>query len=256
MVRLRPRLLCSPRDGQGDFEGPRPRLPDQWTFRPGNHLALMSEIDAATDTEASDPGQPEPPDPSAPTSGRRRWIIEWVGILVFAVTCTLLLRNFVVEPYKIPSPSMEPTLMVHDKLLVDKLSYSLHAVHRGDIAVFHKPADFVDPGVTVLIKRVIGLPGETISLQRGQIYINGKVLDQKWLPAEGITNPGPPITNQGCANTGPQVDYCVIPKGEYYMMGDNRSDSDDSRVFGPVPRKVFIGRAFLIVWPPSHIGTL
>ncbi len=221
--------------------------------------------DVAVETGAIAPTEPlTGPDNSAEgASGdtarvrrRSRYVIEWVVIMAVALLAALLLRTFAIQPFSIPSGSMEPTLKVHDKVLVDKLSYDLHSVHRGDVVVFKKPRGFRDPGVTFLIKRVIGLPGETITLDNGQIHVDGKLLDQKWLPPEGITDPGPPITNLGCANTGPRVDYCVIPKGDYYMMGDNRSDSDDSRYFGPISAKLIIGRAFMIAWPPGHIRTL
>jgi signal peptidase I len=182
--------------------------------------------------------------------------VEWAVVIVVALVASLLIRSFAIQTYSIPSGSMEPTLQPHDRVVVNKLSYDLHSVHRGDVVVFKKPADDYAPGITDLIKRVIGLPGETISLKNGQIYIDGKLLDQKWLPAEGISDPGPAITNLGCANTTSHVNYCVIPTGDYYVMGDNRGDSDDSRFFGPIPGKLIVGRAFLIVWPLRRIGTL
>jgi signal peptidase I len=94
----------------------------------------------------------------------------------------VLLRAFVVQPFSIPSGSMEPTLKVHDRLLVNKLSYHLHRVGRGDIVVFKKPADDTTPGITDLVKRVIGLPGETISANDGQVYVDGRYLPEPWLP--------------------------------------------------------------------------
>jgi signal peptidase I len=136
---------------------------------------------------------------------------------------------------------MEPTLKVGDRVLVNKLSYDFHSVHRGDIVVFNKPPNDYSPGVKDLIKRVIGLPGETIAAQGGQIDINGHPLHEPWLPRGVYTQ-----------NFGP----VQIPKGEYFMMGDNRGDSADSRVFGPVTSRLFIGRAFVRVWPLSRLGWL
>ncbi len=136
---------------------------------------------------------------------------------------------------------MEPTLKIHDRVLVNKLSYDFHSVHRGDIVVFKKPANDFSPSVTDLIKRVIGLSGETISAQGGEVYINGRPLHESWLPRGEYTQ-----------NFGP----VAIPRGEYFMMGDNRGDSADSRIFGPVSSKLFIGRAFIRVWPLSHLGWL
>jgi signal peptidase I len=194
----------------------------------------------------ADPTAPNPaptPDPSGPTATHRRAriVIEWGVILVVAVLAAILIRSFVVQPFFIPSGSMEPTLKVNDRVLVNKLSYDFHSVHRGDVVVFHKPADDTTPGITDLIKRVIGLPGETISAQNGQVYINGRPLAEPWLP-KGVTT----------GTFGPTV----IPDGEYFMMGDNRGDSSDSRIIGPIPKRLFIGKAFLKVWPLTRIGTL
>jgi signal peptidase I len=136
---------------------------------------------------------------------------------------------------------MEPTLQVGDRVLVNKLSYKLHAVHRGDVVVFAKPADDDSPGVKDLIKRVIGLPGETISASQGTVHINGVALKEPWLPKGVTTGSFPPTT---------------IPPGDYFMMGDNRGDSADSRIIGPVPKHLFVGRAFVRVWPPSRLGSL
>jgi signal peptidase I len=136
---------------------------------------------------------------------------------------------------------MEPTLIVGDKVLVNKLSYDFHSVHRGDVIVFKKPPNDFSPGIKDLIKRVIGLPGETISAQDGSVYINGQKLKESWLP-KGVTTD----------NFGP----VRIPAGQYFVMGDNRGDSADSRVFGPITKSLIIGRAFLLVWPLSRIKTL
>jgi signal peptidase I len=187
----------------------------------------------------------ETPPPAAPPTGRKRkslrLAVEWGAILVVAVVAAILIRSFVVQPFYIPSGSMEPTLHVGDRVLVNKLSYDFHAVHRGDIVVFDKPPNDTTPGVKDLIKRVIGLPGETISGQNDQVYINGHPLAEPWLPKDDPTQPFPATH---------------IPAGEYFMMGDNRGDSADSRLIGPIPERLFIGRAFLRVWPLSRIGTL
>ncbi len=195
-------------------------------------------------------GEPATPKPHSP----RRIILEWVVIVAVAVLAALILRAFVVEPFTIPSGSMEPTLEVHDRLLVNKLSYRFHGVHRGDIVVFKKPPHENTPGVTDLVKRVIGLPGEVISAHNGQVYINGRYLPEPWLPKvdQGITVF--PSHIRGCLTSPPGS--CRIPAGKYMMLGDNRTDSTDSRSFGPVSKGLFIGRAFILVWPPSRIGFL
>lgn len=171
----------------------------------------------------------------------RRSIIEWGSILAVAVIAALLLRAFVIQPYFIPSGSMEPTLKIGDKVLVDKLSYHMHAIHRGDVVVFKKPPNDYSPDIKDLIKRVIGLPHETISASGGRIFIDGRPLPEPWLPKGVTTSNFSPVS---------------VPAGEYFVMGDNRGNSADSRVIGPISGSLIVGRAFLIVWPIGHIGTL
>jgi len=168
-------------------------------------------------------------------------VIEWVAVLGVAILAAVLIRLFVFEPFFIPSGSMEPTLQIGDRVLVNKLSYDLHSVHRGDVVVFKKPANDFSPGIKDLVKRVIGLPGETITGRDGSVFVDGQRLKEPWLPKGETTAPFPPV---------------VIPKGDYFMMGDNRGDSADSRVIGPVPGNLFVGRAFIRVWPISRIGGL
>ena len=208
----------------------------------------------------ADPTDQESPaaDPGGPTSSKwrtsTRVILEWAAIAAVAVLAAILIRAFVVQPFSIPTGSMEPTLEPHDRILVNKLSYDFHSIHRGDIVVFKKPADDTTPHITDLVKRVIGLPGETISARDGQFYIDGRYLSQPWLPKvdQGLTVF--PSSIPGCLPSPPGS--CRIPTGEYIMLGDNRTDSSDSRVFGPVPGSLFIGRAFILGWPPSRIGFL
>ncbi len=182
--------------------------------------------------------------------GGYRWVIEWAVILMAVLLCTVLLRTYVIQSFYIPSPSMVPTLQVGDRIMVNKLSYDFHGVHRGDIVVFKRPPletqDFPD-----LVKRVIGLPGETISTKDGHVYIDGKLLDEPWLP------PGPSsYTGALPDDQYPQFNMpgpVKIPAGEYYVMGDNRTDSEDSRYFGPIAKSLIVGRAVAVVWPLSHI---
>jgi signal peptidase I len=188
-----------------------------------------------------DPPSTRPPTATrpAPTTHRARrgsrWIIEWAVVLVVAILVAVGIRTFVVQTFFIPSASMEPTLMIGDRILVDKVSYHLHAVHRGDIVVFATPpGEDAGPNVKDLVKRVIGLPGETISSAGGQVVINGTPLKEPWLVAGTVTTG---ITTQ------------KIPAGEYFVMGDNRSDSQDSRFFGPIHRSLIVGRVVVKIWP-------
>lgn len=168
-------------------------------------------------------------------------VIEWIAVLAVAVLAAVLIRAFVFEPFFIPSGSMEPTLKVGDRVLVNKLSYDLHSIHRGDVVVFTRPPKDYSPGIKDLIKRVIGLPGESISGKDGAVYINGHRLKEPWLPKGVTTAPFPAV---------------VVPHGDYFVMGDNRGDSADSRVIGPISGKLIVGRAFIKVWPISRIGGL
>jgi signal peptidase I len=170
--------------------------------------------------------------------------VEWVAVIVGAVVVALLVKTFLVQAFRIPSESMDPTLMVGDRVLVNKLSYRLHDVNRGDVVVFSRP-DALPGGPDDpqdLIKRVIGLPGETVEARDGQVYVDGRPLDEPYLP-EGTTtsNLEQPIT---------------VPEGQVLVMGDNRDNSQDGRVFGPIPIDTIVGRAFVIIWPPGRFGSL
>jgi len=202
-----------------------------------------------TEGPAPDPDESAPLGEGGTKGGAYRWVIEWAVILMAVLLVTVLMRTYVVQTFYIPSPSMVPTLAVGDRIMVNKLSYDLHGVHRGDIVVFKRPPleeqDFPD-----LVKRVIGLPGETISSRNGHIYVNGRLLSEPWLTpgAASYTGALPDDPHQQFNLPGP----VKIPPGEYFVMGDNRTDSEDSRFFGPIPGGLIVGRAFAVVWPLSH----
>ena len=189
-------------------------------------------------------GEGTPPEASAtkrPKRNRRRWLLSWLVVIVLGAAVALGLRIFVVQTFFVPSGSMIPTLQVGDRMLVLKLGYS---VERGAVVVFRRPpGDLSDPGQDDLVKRVIGLPGETIWSVGNSVYINGKPLAEPWLPKNDPL--GPPITRQ------------KIARGHYFMMGDNRGDSYDSRDWGTLPRSYIIGRVFLVIWrngkPDFHV---
>ncbi|MGI8492055.1 MAG: signal peptidase I [Acidimicrobiales bacterium] len=174
---------------------------------------------------------------------------EWLVIIVVAVGVALLIRAFLFQPFYIPSPSMSPTLQVGDRVLVNKVSYDLHSIHRGDIVVFAKPPNDSSPGIKDLIKRVIGLPGETIQGIDGLVYVNGRKLSEPYLPHQSVAN----ATRSAFPATFPAT---AIPAGDYYVLGDNRSNSADSRFIGPIPGKLIVGRAFFRLWPLSAVGTI
>jgi len=183
--------------------------------------------------------------PGTPTRAAlvRRRLRGWVSVILVAAVLALLLRVFVVQTFYVPSGSMIPTLQIGDRMLVDKLFFVRDSIQRGDIVVFRRvPADN-DPGLPAdLVKRVIGLPGETISSRGDTIYINGHRLAEPWLPKlTGLcTDPNFDITTQ------------KIPANHYFMMGDCRGNSSDSRYWGTVPASYIIGKVFVVIWRSNH----
>jgi signal peptidase I len=188
---------------------------------------------------------------AAPAPSFYRWAAEILAVIAVAVALTVVLRTFVMQTYSIPSASMEPTLMIGDRIVVDKLSYDLHSVGRSDIVVFARPADEHCGGTPVadLVKRVIGLPGETISLSGGQVYIDHKLLSEPWLPAsiQRSTTPGPSSAPYALHES------FKVPANDVFVMGDNRTDSCDSRWWGPIPESTIVGKVDVRVWPVSRI---
>jgi signal peptidase I len=172
----------------------------------------------------------------------RRQIVEWVVVIVAAFLAATVLRATVVQAFSIPSVSMEKTLLVGDRVLVNKRNRSAHV---GDVVVFKRPPGEAAATIKDLIKRVIATEGETISGKDGHLLVNGRPLSEPYL-APGITT-----TWEGPAVTGPTL---TVPKGYVWVMGDNRPQSRDSRFFGPIKKSSIIGHAYLRVWPPSRIG--
>jgi signal peptidase I len=226
----------------------RPRRP-----RPGGAAAGAAVL---LDDPAPTPSADEPVvDEEAGPSPRLRNLIEWAAVIIGALVVALLLKTFLFQAYYIPSESMVPTLEEGDRIVVNKLSYKLHDVNRGDLVVFAKPeAAGDDDDIKDLVKRVIGLPGETVEVSDGRIYIDGRLLEEPYL-AEGIATSGfTPVAP--CANPATELNRCVIPEGHVFVMGDNRPVSRDSRFFGPVPEDGIVGRAAVQVWPLGDLGWL
>ena len=180
-------------------------------------------------------------------------IVDWVVTIVVAIVAVLAIKAWIVNPYRIPSSSMEPTLHCarpesgclagySDRVLANRFIYHFRDPHRGDIVVFNTPeAAFQACGAGgTFVKRIIGLPGDTVSERNGTVLINGKPLDEPYVPA-----------NERDDRT---EKFKAVPAGHYFMMGDNRAQSCDSRAWGTVPRSDLIGPVFAVYWPPQRIS--
>jgi signal peptidase I len=178
---------------------------------------------------------------------RRRWkraLAETAITIVVAVLLAGLVRTFVFQPFWIPTSSMVPTLGVYDRVLVQKAFFSWRDVREGQIVVFsHPPLDHCGgPQEGDLVKRVIALPGQTIYSSGNSIYVNGRLLAEPYLSQYDPL--GPPIASR-------QHPY-LVPPGEFYMLGDNRSDSCDSRYWGPIKGSSIVGPVVLVWWHDGH----
>lgn len=178
--------------------------------------------------------------------------VEWILLIAAALVIALVVKTFLFQAFYIPSDSMVPTLKTNDRVIVNKLAYHFHSVRRGDIVVFTTPkgpdGKPIDPTIKDLVKRVIGLPGETVSEKDGRVLINGKALAESYLPAGTVSDCTAFVTD--CFPSRP------IPAGHYWVMGDNRSESRDSRYFGTITNHEIVGRVFVRIWPVTRLGLL
>lgn len=171
------------------------------------------------------------------------FIFELIKIVVISVVIIVPIRYFLIQPFYVKGASMEPTFYDHEYLIIDEISYRLNDPKRGDIIVFRYPRDPQE----YFIKRVVGLPGEKIQIKEGGVYIyskenpSGLILEEKYLP--------PDLKTYGSAN-----EIVSLDKDEYFVLGDNRNSSKDSRVFGAVERSFLIGRVLWRGWPFSRAG--
>ncbi|MCB0971992.1 MAG: signal peptidase I [Acidimicrobiales bacterium] len=210
------------------------------------------------DVDAGTEGAPTAPAPerraTAPAGkSTARNLFEWALVVVGALFIAIIVRTFLFQTFYIPSPSMSPTLVENDRVLVNKLSYELHDVNRGDVVVFERPPNEPPSEIKDLIKRVVGLPGEHVSILEGQVRIDGRILEEPYVNGLDTTT-----DNCGTANV-PGIDTTEgfeVPEGTVLVMGDNRVNSQDGRCFGPIDQDLIVGRAFFILWPLSHAGGL
>ena len=197
-------------------------------------------------------------------------ILELVVIVASALGLALAIQAFIVKPYRIPSGSMEPTLAINQRVLVNRIGTHFTTPHVGDIIVFHPPKDYAQgcpnprqgenqagqdgsqacdvqeqtASTETFIKRVVALGGDRISIHNGHVIRNGIAEKDAYTV---------PCGDAGSCNFPGTI---TIPHGDYYMMGDNRPNSEDSRFWGPVPKSWVIGKAFFTYWPPGRIGFL
>lgn len=197
-------------------------------------VAVVQVDELPEDTEGDD--LPQAPLDDGPTALRSA--IEWIAVVVGAVVVALVVRTFLLQAFSIPSGSMESTLEISDRLLVNKLSYEFGDVERGDIVVFLKPDSLASP-YDDLIKRVIGLPGDTVEGRENQVFVNGEAIAEPYLDAGVTIRDFAPVE---------------VPADHVFVMGDNRTNSTDSRSFGPINIDRIVGEAFLRYWPLSRIG--
>jgi signal peptidase I len=186
------------------------------------------------------------PQPSASKNGQGLQLIrEWVTVLVVALVIAITVRSLILQQFYISGPSMETTMFQDNRVLVNKLSYRLHDIHRGDVVVFDRVT--VDGEVVQhddLIKRVIGLSGETISIKDCQVFVDGKLLAEPYLNDYDLAQSS---IDDRCRV--PVMDETLIPEDHLFVMGDNRPQSFDSRMFGSIEQNLVVGRAFVIIWP-------
>ena len=168
-----------------------------------------------------------------PKKGALRELIETV---VIAFLLALIIRTFVIQVFYIPSASMEPSLLIKDRIIVNKFIYHFQPIHRFDIVVFKFPGD----PPRDFIKRVVGLPGESLQVVKGNLWVDGKEIPEHH------------TINHDQSDFGP----LRIPEGHYFVMGDNRGNSSDSRVWGFLPKDHLIGKAFLKIWPLTRFGLI
>jgi len=172
-------------------------------------------------------------------------IREWATVVGVALVIAFLVRGFSLQQFYISGPSMEATMFQDNRVLVNKLSYRLHDIHRGDIVVFDR---VTTDGVAVqhddLIKRVIGLAGDTISISECVVSVNGKPIDESYLNAYDLAQ-----SNLDDRCRIPEMAVTTVESGHLFVMGDNRPQSFDSRMFGTIEQSLVIGRAFVIIWP-------
>ncbi|MFP5235309.1 MAG: signal peptidase I [Acidobacteriota bacterium] len=162
----------------------------------------------------------------------------WLRDVVISIAASVVIITFLYQPVRVEGTSMLPRLEDHDRVFINKFVYHIASIHRDDIVVFHYPRD---PEKSY-IKRVIAVPGDRLRIDRGQVYLNGKLLPEPYVPQKYRDT-----------RSMPEI---VLPEDEYFVMGDHRSISSDSREFGPVDRDLIYGKAVFVYWPTKDAGVV
>jgi len=183
-----------------------------------------AEIDSTVAPEATQP--------------LRRELRSWGRDLIIALSLAIVIIIFFYQPVKVEGTSMTPLISDQERIFINKFVYRFEPIERGDVVVFWYPLDRTKS----FIKRVVGLPEDTVEIREGRVYLNGKVLPEPYVPPE----------SEDFGTLSPTR----IPDGEYFVMGDHRTSSNDSRIFGPVPRKFIYGKAVFAYWPFDHFGSI
>jgi signal peptidase I len=240
----------------GVDDPPRPPSADEFADSPGG------------DSQPAIPGLIQAP---APPVERERGVFGWMGpavgpwvelvvVVGLAFAAAYLVQWFVVKPYRIPSESMESTLLVGDRVLVARFWYRFSDPQRGQVIVFHPPgegSEVIDHSSTPandlnFIKRVVGLPGEWVGGYKRQVWICPTEPPGRQRPAANCRA----LKESYTSSVQRRFTFQLVPAGRYFVMGDNRDNSDDSRVIGTIPRSWILGRAFVTYWPLTRIGSL
>jgi signal peptidase I len=187
---------------------------------------LQTELEAAV------------PSTAAAQPAKRNGLGLWLRDVIISAAASVLIITFLYQPVRVEGTSMLPRLEDHDRLFINKFVYRISAIHRDDVVVFHYPRD---PEKSY-IKRVIALPGDHISIDRGRVSLNGKPLRENYVPEE--------------YRDMKSMAEIVVPEDSYFMMGDHRSISSDSREFGPVDRDLIYGKAVFVYWPTRDAGVV
>ncbi|WP_114211147.1 signal peptidase I [Acidisarcina polymorpha] len=170
-----------------------------------------------------------------PVTGKLR---VWLRDLMISVVVSFLIITFLYQPVKVEGTSMAPRLHDQDRLFINKFAYNFEKIERDDVVVFYYPRDTQKS----YIKRVIGLPGDTVRIDDGEVFVNGKAVAEPYVPER--------------FRDVRSMDSFRVPQGEYFVMGDHRSISSDSRDFGPVERKLIYGKAAFVYWPREEMGVV